>query len=127
MILTRTYELIIDNQEHIDRLDYVSNVLRTAYNNLLGETIKDYKENDNKKELLKNSYNLRNYLIQNKKNTEYEFIYSSLVKNTALRLKDSYKRFFNGSGFPKFKTYNRKWFSLYYDESGKSPKVAGKR
>ena len=127
MILTRTYELIIDNQEHIDRLDYVSNVLRTAYNNLLGDTIHDYKENNNKKDLLKNSYNLRNYLIQNKKGTDYEFIYSSLVKNTAMRLKDTYKRFFKGNGFPKFKAYNRKWFSLYYDEAGKSPKVNGNK
>ena len=126
MILTRTYELLIDNPEHRDRLDYVSNTLRTAYNDLLGITIEDYKENDNQKKLL-NGYNLRDYLIQNRSGTEYEFFYSSIVKNTALRLKNSYKNFFEGRGFPKFKAFNRKWFSLYYDEAAKSPKVEGNK
>lgn len=126
MILTRTYELIIDNQEYIDRLDYVSNTLRTAYNNLLADTIHDYRENNDEKELLV-GYNLRDHLVQNKYETDYGYFYSSLVKNTALRLNDAYKNFFNGSGFPKFKAYNRDWFSLYYDEASKSPKVEGDR
>ena len=126
MIKTRTYELSL-TKEQKNIIDIVSNTLRVAYNNLLGLAIADYNDNNNSLNLLHNR-NIRDYLIRNKKGTDYENYYSSLVKNTALRLKSAYINFFKyNRGYPKFKAYNRDWFSLYYDEPGKMPTINGNK
>ncbi len=49
-------------------------------------------------------------------------VHSSVLKNAALRLSRSYKAFFEQEcvGFPKFKSWQKQWFSLLYDEPNKS-------
>jgi putative transposase len=43
-------------------------------------------------------------------------VFSSVLKNSSLRLTNSYKKFFEGKGFPKFKSWSKQWFSLVYDD-----------
>lgn len=51
-------------------------------------------------------------------------VHSSPLKNVAIRLNDSFKRYFNDlSGRPNFKSWKKNWFSLYYDEPNKGFKV----
>lgn len=133
-ILAIKFELLIDVKNQLI-IDKVSEDLRRTYNGLLDLCKRDYevkKKIEEGKEVndgeifmdLMSGYNIRDYLIKTRKGTEYEKYYSSIVKNTALRLKTSFKNFFSGrSGYPKFKPYNRQWFSLFYDEPSKIPTI----
>mgnify|MGYP007071586330 CR=1 FL=1 len=128
-IISLKFELIIKNSDK-KVIDKVSDDLRKAYNYLLAESIKDYefkKNNDLNNPDFRNmlsGYNMRDFLIENRKGTDYENYYSSIVKNTALRLKNAYINFFSGrSHYPKFKAFNVRWFSIYYDEASKIPKI----
>ena len=51
-------------------------------------------------------------------------MHHSPLKNAAIQLKESYDRFFQGlSEMPHFRSYSKKWFSLYYDEPNKGFKI----
>ena len=106
-------------------LDGQSKILNWLYNHLLQMTIDDYKNNNNNKMLL-SGRNLRNQVPGLKE--EFNFlksVHSSPIKNTAIRLKDAYVKFFKEQsvGFPKFRPWKKKWFSLYYDEANKGFKI----
>lgn len=104
-------ELILDGQ---------SRICNWLYNQLLSVCQKDYKENQNRLNLLSGE-NLRDYAISMKKEHPFlETVFSSPIKNTAIRLKDAYKRFFSKqNGYPKFRSWKKKWFSLFFDEPNK--------
>lgn len=124
--IVRKCELVLQKWMS-DRLDQVSSDLRRHHNELLTTAKSDYSDNANSMNLV-SGRNMRDYSCQVlKKGRHEEFYFSSLVKNTALNLQLSFKRFFKGSGFPKFKSFQGKWVSLYYDESSKMPTYANGR
>ena len=101
-------------------LDGQSKICNWLYNQLLDACIKDYKENGNDKKLL-SGRNLRNYATSLKK--EHEFlntVFSSVLKEPSARIKKAYEKFFKeGSGYPKYRSWKKKWFSLVFDEPNK--------
>ena len=61
-------------------------------------------------------------------------VHSSPLKNTALRLTEAIQAYQKGRkeggkarGWPKFRSWRAKWFSLFYDEPKKGLKLRGKR
>jgi putative transposase len=86
--------------------------------------MKDYKENNNKNKYL-SERNLRDQVPHLKEDNPFlRTVHSSPLKNTAVRLKESYKKFFRGEcEYPKFRPWKKKWFSLLYDEPEKGFKI----
>ena len=119
MIFNRKVEVIFSIKD-MKILDGQSKICNWLYNKLLEISIKDYNENNNEKNLL-NGRNLRDLVPVLKRECNFlNTVHSSPLKNTALRLKDSYIRFFDrGKGFPHFKAWKDNWFSLFYDEPNK--------
>lgn len=97
---TKEQELVLDSQ---------SKICNWLYNQLL-----DYVKNN---KITK--YSLRNYVFEIIKiNPFVKTVFSSCYKNVALRLFDALKRFWSHQNqFPNYKSWKRKWFSLYYDEA----------
>lgn len=116
--LTESDKKIIDSQ---------SRTLNYIYNMLLDKVEKEYKENN--KSTLLNGYNLRNLIPQIKKEKPYLYtIYSSPLKNVALKLKQSYQMYFKGiNKHPHYLSFKKKFFSLYYEEANKGIKIEGKK
>ena len=123
MMFNRKVEVIFSKEDN-KILDGQSKICNWLYNKLLETSIKDYLENNQESTLL-HGRNLRDLVPQLKK--EYNFlntVYSSPLKNVALRLKEAYTRFFNkGNGFPHYKAWKDNWFSLFYDEPNKGFKL----
>jgi putative transposase len=123
MIYSQNIELILDNENKLI-LDGQSKILNWLYNHLLELSINQYKEfklTNLNKPLLNKRNGLRNYMVNNmKKTTDYNFIntiYSKPLKEVATRLEFAFKGFFkNNKGYPHFRSWKKKWFSLYYDE-----------
>ena len=105
-------------------LDGQSRICNWLYNKLLETAIWDYEENNNANKLVEDR-NLRDLVPKFKK--EHPFlnsVHSSPLKNTAIRLKDAYVKFFDrGTGFPHYKAWKNNWFSLFYDEPNKGFKL----
>jgi len=116
---------VIFSEEDKQILHSQSKICNWLYNQLLELCKYDYYENNNKNKLL-SGRNLRNQVPRLKE--DYPFlktVHSSVTKNTALRLKEAYKKFFKEDDInpPKFRAWKKKWFSLYYDEPNKGFKV----
>lgn len=111
-------------QEDTYILDGQSKICNWFYNQLLDACIKDYKYNGNAKKLL-NGRNLRNYGTTLK--DEYQFlntVFSSALKEPSSRIKKAYDKFFKeGAGYPKYRSWKKKWFSLVFDEPNKGWEV----
>lgn len=109
------------------QLDGQSKMCNWLYNQLYELVEMDYK-NGNTKKLL-NGRNLRNEVPKVKQNNPFLYkVHSSPLKNVAIRLKEAYERFFDpklDNQKPKFRSWKRKWFSLYYDEPNKGFKMKG--
>ena len=118
-----------------------SRICNWAYNHLLEIAMSERHKfiSSNDKEAAKLVYSkrgLRNLLPQLKKDfTFLQSVHSSPLKNTALRLSatiEAYQKSRKGSrkgkktGWPKFRSWNQKYFSLLYDEPKKGFKVSGK-
>ena len=107
----RNDELVLDGQ---------SRICNWFYNKLLSECKDDYENHNNEKQLL-SGRNLRNYGVTLKE--EYPFlktVHSSVLKEPSTRLKKSYDSFFAGNtGYPNYRSWKNKWFSLVYDEPDK--------
>ena len=105
-------------------LDGQSKICNWFYNRLLEACINDYKENQNAKQLL-SGRNLRDYGTTLK--AEYPFlntVFSSVLKEVSTRIKQAYERFFReGKGYPKYRSWKHKWFSLVFDEPNKGWEV----
>lgn len=123
MIFNRKIEVCF-SKEDVLILDGQSCICNWLYNHLLEMTIEDYKNNNNELKLLSDR-NLRDQVPVLKH--EYIFlnsVHSSPLKNAALRLKETYEKFFKGGmGYPNFKSWSKNWFSLFYDEPNKGFKL----
>lgn len=126
MIYNRKTEILFD-EETQRILDDQSKKCNWLYNKLLDTAREDYRNGNTLK--LMSGRNLRNYAVKLK--ADYPFLYSvhsSPLKNVAIRLKESYDRFLKGlSEMPHFRSYSRKWFSLYYDEPRKGFQLQEKK
>ncbi|MGL5381186.1 RNA-guided endonuclease InsQ/TnpB family protein [Clostridium sp.] len=126
MIYAKKIEIIFDEKdEHI--LDGQSKICNWLYNQLLQTTIEDYKNGNDKK--LLSGRNLRNYATKMKTNNKFLYsVHSSPLKNTAIRVKESYEKFFKRNcSYPNFRSFKRNWFSLFYDEPNKGFKLLDSR
>ena len=109
--------LVVSKEDSL-LLDGQSKLCNWLYNHLFEMVESDYK-NGNKLRLLDN-YNLRDQVPMVKE--KYPFlkkVYASPLKNTALRLKDAYDRFFDktlDNQKPHYRSWKKKWFSLLYDD-----------
>ncbi len=101
-------------------LDGQSRICNWLYNHLLDACIKDYKENHNSKQLLSDR-NLRDYGVSLKEQHPFlKTVFSSVLKEPANRLSNAYQKFFDKKGgYPKFRSWKKKWFSLVFDEPNK--------
>lgn len=109
-------------------LDGQSKICNWLYNHLLDICKRGYFENNNSLNLMKDR-NLRDQVPLLKE--AYSFlnsVHSSPLKNTALRLREAFDRYFDGNcEYPKFRSYKKKWFSLYFDEPKKGFKLLDQR
>ena len=117
-----------------DRLDQQSKICNWLYNYLLDQSLelrKLYCETKDP-EIAKTLYTergLRNLIPGLKKERHFlKTVHSSPLKNAALRLSASIqtyqksrknKRKGAATGWPRFRSWKRSWFSLLYDEPGK--------
>lgn len=121
-------------------LDGQSRVCNWLYNHLLElskELKKQYiKSQDSQVSLiLYTKRGLRNLLPSLKEKKPFlKVVHSSVLKNSALRLSESIqahqkskkgKRKGKKVGWPKFRSWKRSWFSLFYDEPDKGFKIEG--
>lgn len=125
MIINQKIKLKL-KQEDIDILDSQSRMCNKIYNMLLDKVNNDKKINDSY-DLLKGR-NLRNEVVKIKQDHRYFYsVHSSPLKNAALRLKDAFDRIRKQkNAYPHFRSWSRKWFSLYYDEANKGIKIKKK-
>ncbi|WP_269411530.1 RNA-guided endonuclease InsQ/TnpB family protein [Lentibacillus daqui] len=116
---------LVVTKENKQLLDSQSRMCNWLYNQLLDAVEEDYR-NGKKKKLL-SGRNLRNEVPKIKGENPFLCkVHSSPLKNTALRLKDAYERFFDPKLMnekPKYRSWKKKWFSLYYDEPKKGFKL----
>lgn len=126
MIYAKKIEVQFDDKD-TNILEGQSKICNWLYNQLLQATIEDYK-NGNERKLL-SGRNLRNYATKMKSDNRFLYsVHSSPIKNTAIRLKESYEKFFKKNCcYPNFRSFKRKWFSLFYDESNKGFKLLDNR
>lgn len=118
-VYNKKIEIVFTTEvEHI--LDGQSKICNWFYNQLLDACINDYKYHGNEKKLL-SGRNLRNHGTTLK--DEYVFlntVFSSVLKEPSTRLKKAYDKFFKGDGgYPKFRSWKKKWFTLVFDEPNK--------
>lgn len=117
LIVNDKIELYV-TQSTADVLNGQSDICNWVYNKLLETAINDYAKGNELK--LTSNFNLRDYMVRVLKE-EYPFlktVYSSVLKNSALRLKNTFDGLFKEKkGFPKFRKQKNKWFSLEYEES----------
>jgi len=126
MIYTKLINITFSDADQRS-LDGQSRICNWLYNQLLDMCKKDYENGDKNKYL--NGRNLRNQVPELKKVHEFlKTVHSSPMKNVALRLKDSYAKFFRGEAKPPhFRAWKNKWFSLFFDEPNKGFKIDGKQ
>ncbi|OIJ19232.1 hypothetical protein BKP45_13820 [Anaerobacillus alkalidiazotrophicus] len=124
MIFNRKNKLITTKEQEL-QLDGQSKMCNWLYNQLFQLVEEDYK--NGRQEKLLNGRNLRNKVPKIKAQSPFLYkVHSSPLKNTALRLKEAYDRFFDqklDNQKPKFRSWKKKWFSLFYDEPNKGFKL----
>jgi putative transposase len=120
-------------------LDGQSRICNWLYNHLLerGQQLKqEFISGDSEaSKILYTERGLRNQLPKIKEENPFlKVVHSSPLKNTALRLSEAIqvhqkskkgKRRGKKMGWPKFRSWKRKWFSLFYDEPNKGFKIEG--
>ena len=126
MIFNRKIEVIFDKKDELI-LDGQSKICNWLYNYLLDLIKIEFKVKKEKSELL-TGRNIRDLVPLIKLNKSFLYsVHSSPLKNTALRLLGTFEKFFKeNTGFPKYKSWKHKWFSLYYDEPNKGFKLTNK-
>lgn len=121
-------------------LDGQSKIINWLYNHLLekAEGLKEEfirSQDPEAGKILYGKRGLRNLIPAIKKEAEFlKTVHSSPLKNAALRLSESIKRHQDGKkekrrviGWPRFRSWKQKFFSLLYDEPNKGWKVDGKK
>ncbi|WP_164667311.1 RNA-guided endonuclease InsQ/TnpB family protein [Virgibacillus doumboii] len=116
---------LVVTKENRQLLDSQSRMCNWLYNQLLDAVEEDYRDGNAKR--LLSGRNLRNEVPKIKKENPFLYkVHSSPLKNAALRLNDAYNRFFDeklANQKPKYRSWKKKWFSLYYDEPKKGFKL----
>jgi putative transposase len=128
------------SEEEAAILDSQSKICNWLYNHLLS-TANDLKaeymrtKSDKIAKTLYTQRGLRNLIPDTKKDNPFlKTVHSSPLKNAALRLSDSIQDYQDGkhsrrkgqqTGWPKFRAWKKKWFSLLYDEPKKGFYVNG--
>lgn len=125
MIINKKIKLNV-NSEQSTILDSQSKMCNKMYNALL-ERVNQERENGSSLELLKGR-NLRDETVKVKRLHRYYYsVHSSPLKNSALRLKKSFEMMNSlNTGYPKYRSWTKKWFSLFYDEPKKGIKIKKK-
>ena len=128
-------------EEAISILDGQSKICNWLYNHLVEKATlfrREFCETQNSAtaKMLYTKRGLRNLLPKIKQEKPFlKVVHSSPLKNTALRLSNAIqshqkskkgKRKGNLLGWPKFRSWKEKWFSLFYDEPGKGFNVQDK-
>lgn len=105
-------------------LDGQSKICNWFYNQLLEACKKDYMEHGNESKLLYGR-NLREYGTKLKETYPFlQTVFSSVLKEPSTRIKLAYEKFFRGeSGYPNYRSFKKKWFSLVFDEPKKGWEV----
>ena len=120
-------------------LDGQSRICNWLYNHLLekGQQLKQefISGNQEASKILYTERGLRNQLPKIKEENPFlKVVHSSPLKNTALRLSEAIqvhqkskkgKRRGKKMGWPKFRSWKKSWFSLFYDEPSKGFKIEG--
>lgn len=138
---TKAIKLQLEEQEESQfrSLDGQSKICNWLYNYLL-QIANDLKtdamktQNFDQAKVIYTEHGLRNTLPSLK--LEFPFLkslYSSVSKNAALRVSSAILEYQKGKkgkrknkvGWPRFRAWNRSWFSLFYDEPNKGYKVNG--
>ncbi len=116
MIINQKIRLILSKEDELI-LDSQSRMCNKLYNMLLERVIED-KNNGYK---LLQGRKIRDEVVTIKQEHRYFYsVHSSPLKNTALRLKKSFENMYKlHNKYPKYKSFNSQWFSLYYDEANK--------
>jgi len=136
--LKLSLEVSVENARELDGQSRICNWL---YNHLLDKGNgfkKEFKQSGNKEIAMKvySKRGLRNLLPSVKEENPFlKVVHSSPLKNTALRVSSAiqdYQKSRKGlrkgklTGWPKFRSWKRGWFSLFYDEPNKGFKIQGK-
>lgn len=141
MVSVRRIQLDLTNEQKAI-LDGQSKICNWLYNHLLDKANSlrfEYRvsQSEDVAKQLYTQRGLRN-MIPNVK-TNHKFlcaVHSSPLKNAALRLSDSIQDYQDGkhgrrkgkpTGWPQFRSWKKKWFSLLYDEPKKGFSVSGKK
>ena len=98
-ILTRSFKTeVVFNEADSLILDGQSKICNWLYNNMLDLSINDYNLSGNTLKLT-SSNNIRDYMVDVLKTTHpfINTVYSTVLKNTCIRLTNSFKRFFEHS------------------------------
>ena len=105
-------------------LDGQSKICNWLYNQLLDACREDYLKNGTKSKLLYGR-NLRDYGTCLKENYPFlHTVFSSVLKEPSNRVKQAYEKFFRGeAGYPTYRSWKKKWFSLVFDEPNKGWEV----
>jgi putative transposase len=117
-VLTKAFktEVFFEKEDQLI-IDGQSKICNWIYNEVLHTCITDYNENENKLKLT-SGYNTRDYFINQIKpnNTFTKSVYGMVGECAALRVKTSFKQFFERGnvGFPKYNSWKENWFSLEY-------------
>jgi putative transposase len=131
-------QLYADEQTFLS-LDGQSKICNWLYNHLLEQanTLKKQFIETGDPEFSKSVYTergLRNLIPSLKvENPFLKSVHSSPLKNAALRLSESIQaqqkskkgKRKGSSGWPRFRSWNANWFSLFYDEPNKGYKITG--
>ena len=130
---------VIADPAAANTLNGQSRICNWVYNNLLSQAL-DLKQNFHKTQspdtarTLYTKRGLRNLLPKMKEENPFlKVVHSSPLKNAALRLSQAiqaHQKSKKGKrklvGFPKFRAWKQKWFSLFYDEPNKGFKIENK-
>ena len=105
-------------------LDGQSKICNWLYNQLLDACRKEYQKNGKQSKLLYGR-NLRDYGTSLKATYPFlQTVFSSVLKEPSTRLKHAYEKFFRGeAGYPKYRSWKERWFSLVFDEPKKGWEV----
>jgi putative transposase len=128
------------NEEQKAILDGQSKIANWLYNQLLeraNDLRKQYRQTQDKAvgRLLYTERGLRNLIPDLKRQHPFlKAVYSSVLKNTALRLSKAIRDYQDGKhgrranqvNWPKFRAWKRAWFSLQYEEPWKGYALSGR-
>ena len=124
--------LLESEEKELCILDGQSKICNWLYNHLLEKVNQNkalFIQGDKEKgKIIYSKWGIRDLIPNLKEDFPFlKSVHSSPLKNVALRLSETIKRHQKDKtlGWPHFKSWNEKWFSLFYDEPQKGFKIDG--